>query len=187
MAKNIVLCFDGTGDWAGSDRTNVLQIFEALDLTDPDKQIAYYDGGVGTLVDSTKLTQASKLWSTALDLGLGTSLRDKVLGGYDFLVQNYEAGDEIYLFGFSRGAYTARVLAGVVKVFGLLKKDQANLAPYIWQTYARFRADQDYDVAAERIRKDFSRRTGGGQFDQVQIKFVGLFDTVSSIGVSSAS
>lgn len=177
MGRRIVLCFDGTGDWAGSDDTNVLKIFKAIKRDDPDT-FAYYDGGVGTLVDATKLSRTGKVTSQLLDLGLATSLRDKVLAGYSFLIENYIGPDDkIFMFGFSRGSYTARVLAGMIHTLGLLKQEHANLAPYVWQTYSNFNNFSQFRESADEIRNDFARDVA------VQIRFMGLFDTVSSVGV----
>ncbi len=174
MAKNIVLCFDGTGDWAGFDATNVLQVFEGVPR-DGD-HLAFYDGGVGTLNDPGKLTNTGRITMRLLDLALATGLRDKVLAGYLFLVNHYEPGDRIYMFGFSRGAYTARVLCGLIHNLGLLRKEQQNLAMYLWQTYSDFKIKKQFDEVADRIRTDFCR-------PPVEIEFLGLFDTVSSVGI----
>lgn len=174
MAKNIVLCFDGTGDWAGFDATNVLQIFEGVPRDE--NHLAFYDGGVGTLNDPGKLTNTGRITMRLLDLALATGLRDKVLAGYLFLVNHYEPGDRIYMFGFSRGAYTARVLCGLIHNLGLLRKEQQNLALYLWQTFSDFKIKKQFDEVANRIRTDFSR-------PPVEIEFLGLCDTVSSVGI----
>lgn len=97
--------------------------------------------------------------------------------GYTFLVRNYLPGDKIYLFGFSRGAFTARVLAALVHSFGLLERRNENLAPYLWQTISDFASIALYKDAAKKIKADFAIR------HDVEIEFMGLFDTVSSVGV----
>src|SRR5579862_2985098 len=100
MAKNIAIFCDGTGDWAGVDSTNVLKIFK---YTDFDSQAVFYDGGIGTLNDPGQLTATGRMVMRGLDLALATGLQERVLSAYSFLVQNYEPGSRIYLFGFSRG------------------------------------------------------------------------------------
>jgi hypothetical protein len=184
---NIVLCFDGTGDWVGSDYTNVAKIFNSLDRSN---QLCYYDGGVGTLTDARALSTLSRTWLKLVDLGTATGMRDKVLGGYTFLCRNYKKGDKIFLFGFSRGAYTARLVAAMVKNFGLLCPENENVAPYLWQTIAAFTNIKQFEIAAARIRRDFARHdlTPDIEVDSKiriypAIDFMGLFDTVSSVGV----
>ena len=114
MPKNIVLCSDGTGNSAGKSRgTNVYRLFQAVDIhNSPNerKQVAFYDDGVGT--DSFK---PLKLLGGAFGFGLFRNVREL----YKFLVQNYEPGDSIFLFGFSRGAFTVRLLASMVCHCGL--------------------------------------------------------------------
>ena len=112
MPKNIVLLSDGTGNSAAkAHRTNVWRLYRALDLT-KDDQIAFYDDGVG-----------SQQFLPFRILGgvFGWGLKRNVIELYSFLCQNYEEGDRIYIFGFSRGAFTARVLAGLICHQGLLR------------------------------------------------------------------
>lgn len=172
--KNIVLCFDGTGDWAASHFTNVMKIYQRLDKST--QSIAYF-GGVGTLGSTIALSRWRKLLHKVLDLATATSLRDRVLEGYAFLVQEYEPGDDIYLFGFSRGAFTARLVAALVHNFGILERRNAHLAPYLWQTISEFSSIGEFKKDAAIIRKSF------GRSGEAKIKFIGLFDTVSSVGI----
>lgn len=172
--KNIVLCFDGTGDWAATDTTNVMKIFKRLN---GESQITYYTGGVGTLGNPIALSPTRRAFLKLLDLATATSLRDKVLDGYTFLMGNYEEGDKIFLFGFSRGAFTARLLAAVIHNFGLLRAEHENLAPYLWQTIDQFDSFDDFKRDSARLKEDFSKQP------YPTIHFMGLFDTVSSVGV----
>lgn len=115
MPKNIVLCSDGTGNTAILGRgTNVFKLYEAVDLrSDPSgsDQVAFYGDGVGT--ESFK-------WLRLLTGALGLGLRKNVCDLYKQLVRVYEKDDRIYLFGFSRGAYTVRMLAGVIAHCGII-------------------------------------------------------------------
>jgi len=113
MPKNIVLLSDGTGNSAAKlFKTNVWRIYDALDLTDPTKQVAYYDNGVGT----------STFRPVALVGGaLGFGLKRNVLRLYRFLCEQYRPGDRIYAFGFSRGAFTIRVLMALVANQGIIR------------------------------------------------------------------
>src|SRR6266851_8142894 len=106
MSKNIILLSDGTGNSSSKlFKTNVWRLYQALDLTDPNKQIAYYDDGVGT----------SSFKPLAILGGVfGVGLKRNVIDIYSFCSRNYVAGDRIYGFGFSRGAFTMRVVAGLI-------------------------------------------------------------------------
>lgn len=113
MPKNIVLLSDGTGNSAAKlFKTNVWRIYDALDLINPDEQVACYDDGVGT----------SAFRPLALLGGaLGFGLKRNVLRLYRFLCEQYEPHDRIYAFGFSRGAFTIRVLAALVADQGIIR------------------------------------------------------------------
>lgn len=113
MPKNIVLLSDGTGNSAAKlFKTNVWRIYDALDLTNPDVQVACYDDGVGTSV----------FRPLALAGGaLGFGLKRNVLRLYRFLCEQYEPGDRIYAIGFSRGAFTIRVLVALVADQGIIR------------------------------------------------------------------
>jgi uncharacterized protein (DUF2235 family) len=163
--RTFVLCFDGTGDWIGSGRTNVAKIFAALEASE--EQICFYDGGIGTLSNPQALSRFSRTFLRALDLGVATSLRDKVLRGYRFLIEQYEDGDQIFLFGFSRGAYTARVLAGIIKNFGLLKPENDHISDYVWQSISNVGNFGDFKATSRRIKRLFSR-------PEVKISFMGV-------------
>jgi hypothetical protein len=113
MPKNIVLLSDGTGNSSAKLlKTNVWRVYESLDLSDPSKQVACYDDGVGT--SSFKPLQV-------LGGALGVGLKRNVLRLYRFLCEHYDPGDRIYVFGFSRGAFTVRVLVGLVCSQGIVK------------------------------------------------------------------
>lgn len=113
MPKNIVLLSDGTGNSAAKlFKTNVWRIYDALDLRDPSQQVACYDDGVGT---STFLPLA------VLGGAIGFGLKRNVLRLYRFLCEQYEPGDQIYAFGFSRGAFTIRILMAVVANQGIIR------------------------------------------------------------------
>jgi hypothetical protein len=129
-----VLCFDGTGNkFSGTDAdSNILKIFRMLDRTDH-TQFHYYQPGIGTYVTSNSLShtgyiQRMKSWyMKGKDSMFGTSLADHVMGGYRFLMRYYRMGDGIYMFGFSRGAYTARFLAEMIDHIGLLTQGNEEL------------------------------------------------------------
>lgn len=112
MGKNIVICSDGTGNTAIKQRgTNVFKLYEAIDLNHKKNQIAFYDDGVGT--QNFKL---AKILGGAFGYGLSRNVRQL----YADLARFYEPGDDIYLFGFSRGAFTVRTLGGFITKCGVL-------------------------------------------------------------------
>ena len=113
MPKNIVLLSDGTGNSSAQLlKTNVWRVYEALQLTDPSRQVACYDDGVGT--SSFKPLRL-------LGGAMGVGLRQNVLRLYRFLCEHYDPGDRIFMFGFSRGAFTVRVLNALICSQGIIK------------------------------------------------------------------
>ena len=113
MSKNIVLLSDGTGNSSSKlFKTNVWRLFQMLDLRNPGRQIAYYDNGVGT---------SSFKPLAILGEVFGFGLKRNVIDIYSFCCRNYKPGDRIYCFGFSRGAFTIRIVAGLIARQGLVR------------------------------------------------------------------
>ena len=194
MPKNIVICCDGTGNQIESRLSNVLKLFRVLQKNEG--QIVYYSPGVGTVGDYDSWQLAKVRVREFLGLATGYGLDDNVLDAYRFLCTHYEDGDAIWLFGFSRGAYTVRVLAAFVYVIGLLKPSQLNLAEYAFTAYKKASYDSHktkYISDEEALRAAASdaeiasglpaawefRRISGGK--PVTIKFVGVWDSVASV------
>src|SRR5262245_66460078 len=134
MPKNIVVCCDGTDNEIATDSTNVLRLFRMLERDH--RQVAYYDGGVGTLVDPAAISTVRKYFSRRLDAAIGLRVRENVIAAYRFLARTYEPGDRLYFFGFSRGAYTVRAVAGLIHFLGLVRPELENLATLAWAVYA---------------------------------------------------
>ena len=194
MSKTIVLCADGTGNRGGVTRgTNVYRMAKAIDIhgdvgTALRKQVSFYLDGVGT--DSAKIL---KIVGGAFGFGLSANIR--LL--YHFLVRNYEDGDDIYLFGFSRGAYTARSFAQMVATCGLVRNDcyrsARELDALVGEAYSAHRSSQKKDDPADAAA--FKQRCGrdtqaaerfpgrGYGPKDIPIKFVGVWDTVGAIGL----
>jgi uncharacterized protein (DUF2235 family) len=127
--KNIVVCCDGTGNEIGENISNVLKLYRVTRKTGKvARQVVFYDPGVGTLARPNPWTRLQQNTVMVLGLAAGYGLDDNVLSAYRFLIQNYEEGDDIFLFGFSRGAYTVRVLAALIHKIGILAPQQNNLA-----------------------------------------------------------
>ena len=153
MAKNIVICCDGTGNEFGDSNSNVVKLYSAL-LIDGRRQIGYYHPGVGTMGAPTAHNKFTKAWSVIMGLAFGAGLLANVGDAYRYLMNVYEDGDNIFLFGFSRGAYTVRVLGGILHMFGLLHPGNDGLIPYIIRLYAR--------TSREAQRHDPYLRRGAG-------------------------
>src|SRR5258707_13870138 len=128
--KNIVICCDGTGNEISENISNVLKLYRTLRKTEKTtpRQMVFYDPGVGTLARPNPWTKWRQDLSAIFGLTTGYGLDDNVLHSYEFIVDNYDDGDAIYLFGFSRGAYTVRVLAGRIHNVGRIAKHHVNLA-----------------------------------------------------------
>ncbi len=179
MPRNLVICCDGTGNDLGGHPTNVLRLAKVAQRHDPASQIVYYDTGVGTILDPQMLTMTRKLVRKAFDQATGLSIRDNFLAAYEFLIQTWQPGDRIMLFGFSRGAYTARVIASAIKAFGLPRPESRNLAAYVWQSLTEDAEGRSsgFRVGAA-VRKHFAR--------EVKVDFLGVWDTVSAFGMITA-
>jgi uncharacterized protein (DUF2235 family) len=120
VRKNVVICCDGTGNEFGDDNSNVAKLCQAL--IEDTSQVVYYHPGLGTMGAPAARNRLEEYLSQAGGLLFGNGLLSNIEDAYRFLMDLYEDGDHIYLFGFSRGAYTVRGLAGVLHMFGLPKK-----------------------------------------------------------------
>src|SRR3954466_13980142 len=109
-SRNIVICCDGTGNEISENISNVLKLYRCLrktEKTEP-RQLVYYDPGVGTLAWRAPWHKLKQDFNTILGLATGYGLDDNVLAAYDVCARNYQHGDQVYLFGFARGAHTVR-------------------------------------------------------------------------------
>ena len=169
MAKNVVICCDGTGNEFGEQNSNVVKLYKTL-VSDAG-QIAFYHPGVGTMGARNALTRIGKWWTRVIGLAFGYGISDNVADAYEFLIKNFHPDDRVYVFGFSRGAYTARALCGMLHIVGLLTEGNEGLIPYAIRMIKR--SEIDFKVAAD-FKKTFSR--------ECKPHFVGVWDTVSSVG-----
>ena len=199
MAKNIILCSDGTGNTAVKGRgTNVFKLFEGVDLNghriDPhrDAQLAFYDDGVGT--ESNAVLRAL---GGAAGIGLSRNVRQL----YKELSRVYDPGDRIFLFGFSRGAFTVRTLAGLIGTCGVLQAehpdivDATRLDAAIEQAYSAYRSRYSavFSRAYRRLRNRPAAQQALDDFHAcwpvhrpVRIRFIGVWDTVDAVGMPFA-
>lgn len=168
MPKNIVVCCDGTGNEFGDSKSNVIKLYKTLKCDA--SQIGYYHPGVGTMGSRSALTGVGKTWTKVMGLAFGYGISDNIADAYQFLMRNFEPGDDVYVFGFSRGAYTARALCGMLHIVGLLPPGNEGQIPY---AIRMIKKKIDFAVAAD-FKKTFSR--------ECKPYFVGVWDTVSSVG-----
>lgn len=165
MSKRIAYCADGTWDKPGSS-TNVYKLSKALTVSAD--QTVFYDDGVGA--DGNPI-------SKVLGGAFGTGLFQKIKDGYTQISQVYEAGDALFLFGFSRGAYTARSLAGMIAVCGLPTKNFTN--DLVETAFSAYRATGD-------ARAALLAKLNTNDMDDSKIAMVGVWDTVGSLGIPAA-
>jgi uncharacterized protein (DUF2235 family) len=175
MGKRLVVCCDGT--WNTPDErsegvrapTNVSKI--ALGVADHDgdatPQLVHYQRGVGT-------RRLERFTGGAFGYGLSRNVRDC----YRFLVEHYEPGDELYLFGFSRGAYTARSIAGFIRNCGIVRPEHRDRIDEAYDLY-RSRADRHKPsaIASRTFRRTYAHE------DETRVELIGVWDTVGALGI----
>ena len=168
--KNIVICLDGTGNQFKEENSNVVKLFRVLERSS-DQEVAYYDPGVGTLADPSYKTPIAKKINKGLGLAFGRGLTKNIEQAYSYLMDQYEENDRIFIFGFSRGAYTARALAGFIRACGLLEKGCQNLIPYAMKLYKT--QPPNFEIL-QKFKSTYGRNC--------KIHFLGLWDSVSTFG-----
>lgn len=166
-SRRIIICCDGTSNEPGVTTTNVLRVSRGIAPVDSSgtTQIIYYDRGVGTAGKLDAITGG------AFGYGLAKNVED----AYRFLVANYRSGDQIYLFGFSRGAFTARSIAGVIRQCGILRKEHAFRISEGYKLYRDPETHPD-DSVSTAFRKKYAQQ-------MPLIEFIGVWDTVGALGV----
>ena len=186
--KRLILCFDGTWNAISDPNivTNVVKIANSVGLQDPTgiNQICYYNSGVGSGGPIDRLMGGL----------FGAGLKSNVKRAIAFLALNYRTGDEIYLFGFSRGAYTARAVAGVLGVAGIPREIRD--AEVHWERYRQMAKLQSKQRDLDRDSKKYIKlqeqidklkgakdRPTNYEPNEINITCVGVFDTVGSYGV----
>jgi uncharacterized protein (DUF2235 family) len=166
--KKIVVCCDGTGNEYGDHNTNVVELYSVA--VKSNEQITFYAAGVGT--GGWEYEEKFGSLKAKHDLATGEGLQKNVEDAYRFLMSYYEEGDRVYLFGFSRGAFTARALAGMLYKVGLLRSNNDNLLEYASKIYNN--KDNKYsDAIVAGFRSTFCRPCAA--------YFIGVWDTVESL------
>lgn len=212
--RRLIICCDGTWQTSVSDKENIPSNVTKLcrlikNFGDKDgkkwHQIVYYDSGIGT----GNLSGVE----SARQGGTGAGLMENVIEAYNFIVSNYEPGDEIFCFGFSRGAFTARAVSGLITDIGVIKPLDMQFFPRIYRAYMNYGAKEDvnnpdpdhrgemitqsdYDINYDKEKgfrqsKYWKALVEAGTFinregpseDSRRIKVVGVWDTVGSLGM----
>jgi uncharacterized protein (DUF2235 family) len=174
--KRIAIFCDGT--WNTPDKTedgkqcqtNVVKMASALSNASKDgtPQLLYYDTGIGS---------EGKISKRIFDGATGFGISGKILQAYLYIINNYEPGDELFLFGFSRGAFTVRSLAGLIRNSGVLKTENLNLTEKAFKIYrSRLPSFQPRAVEATLFRRTYAVE------ETTRIKFIGVWDTVGALG-----
>jgi uncharacterized protein (DUF2235 family) len=195
--RNLLVCLDGTSNEPQTGFTNVARMFDVAEKSPG--QFAYYDPGVGTLGARAAITPWGQALTQAAGMIAGYGIRDNIEEAYTWLAHQYRSGDRIFVFGFSRGAYTARALTGMLRTVGLLHPDADNMVAYALKLYAQSGKMRDPgqqpDVKADpaeqafwKLRGEFRARFGNPAFpnpfdkNHKQVHFLGVWDTVKSVG-----
>ncbi|KAL9711343.1 hypothetical protein Ac2012v2_005887 [Leucoagaricus gongylophorus] len=173
--RTLVLCFDGTSDQYSAYNTNVPRLFALLKKDDPAKQLCYYQAGIGTWFNPGVVGPMFRWGAKVLDEAFAWYLDAHVIDGYKFIMNNWKTGDRICLFGFSRGAYTARALAGFIHKIGLLSTGSDEEIPFAYELYKR--QDKEGIKLAAGFKGTYC------QNQEVKIDFIGVWDTVASVGL----
>lgn len=169
--SNIVICSDGTWNRPEEDLekdfpTNVLKLSRAIKPSANNvKQHVFYDWGLGS-------------YHNAASAGAtGSGIHKNIMDGYRYIVQNYTKNDDIYLFGFSRGAYTARAISGLINNCGILKRENAQLIIKAWKIYKNTsKKNHPNGASAVQFRKDYCHASR-------KVHFIGVWDTVGALGI----
>jgi uncharacterized protein (DUF2235 family) len=203
MAKNILIFSDGTGQGASmpSKRTNVLKLYLAAKDAAPQSQVAFYDPGLGAADDKDNgwWRWGHDLLSQATGLGISQNVKDC----YAALIERYEPGDRMYLFGFSRGAYTVRSVGGVLSLCGIPMRDSKGRSPgtdkkvrealvgeAVEAVYKHYGNDEKTKAERKALGEEYRKRYGGNLANSSEPPvpyFIGVFDTVRALGVPGSS
>ncbi|MBN8990647.1 MAG: DUF2235 domain-containing protein [Rhizobiales bacterium] len=209
MSKNIVVFSDGTGQDGGvrpeQRISNIYKLYWTSrnhpgNAMDPHGQVSFYDAGLGTDIGSTAMTAPVRFAQKMLGSVTGEGIKRNIADCYEFIINHYEPGDRIFLFGFSRGAYTARCVANLLMLCGIPTKGRTGrlirfrktVRDIAWEavdTVLEHGAGHPRaEFEAERI--ELARRfqvaygSGNGSDSNAAPYFIGVFDTVAALGAT---
>ncbi|APV48540.1 hypothetical protein BWI17_01865 [Betaproteobacteria bacterium GR16-43] len=184
--RQLLICCDGTSNnvTGRNHDTNVIKMLDFFG-SDP-QQVVYYDPGVGNggvLPGVTWWDKFAMFRDRVLGLALGSGIYENVAQGYRFVMKEYRPGDELYFFGFSRGAFTARCIAGMVRKFGVLPPHMAAMLPTLVHTYFSTRRGEAAKALNEALTDQIRRTFARPDSLQMKVHFVGTWDTVKAVGM----
>ncbi|MEP3196554.1 MAG: DUF2235 domain-containing protein [Lentilitoribacter sp.] len=179
--KKIIICCDGTGNEpSATGSSNVFDLVGLLDANAED--LIYYDPGLGTEAAPGAQGWAGKKSSKLMGLAFGKGLSKNIIDAYKFLMDNYIPGDDIYMFGFSRGAYTVRTIAGMLQLIGLLRPGSENLLDFALANYTN-KGEKNWANLSAFKGSLCQQISDKSPRYQVPIQFMGVWDTVKSVGL----
>lgn len=215
MPKNIVVFSDGTGQDGGVHAeqrlSNVYKLYRVCrpgpdSALDPKEQVAFYDPGLGTEGSATARTGLVRLFQKLLGQVTGRGVTDNIADCYEFIINHYQPGDRIFLIGFSRGAYTVRAVANLIRLCGIpthvggeplprFRKSIHDIAREGTLTVLEHGAghpqadfEDEREELATRFRTHYGSNHESGEAwrSNAAPYFVGVFDTVASLGAKGA-
>lgn len=175
--KNVVICCDGTANQFAADKTNVIKLFSTL-LQDAE-QVAFYHPGIGTMEPEGAITDIGRKVRRWLGMAVGWGLERDLAHAYNYIMNVYEPGDRLYLFGFSRGAYTVRALASILSMYGLFPRGNEPLVPYAIRQLTTFNDEEGEAKEKFALAHGFKQTFAS---TECPVHFMGVWDTVSSVG-----
>ncbi|KAF8883578.1 hypothetical protein BD779DRAFT_1744270, partial [Infundibulicybe gibba] len=176
--RALVVCLDGTSNQFGRNNTNVIELYDRI--VKSENQLTYYNSGIGTYAKPSwrSFTYLKQVMSNKVDTAIAWNFENIVLNAYRWLSAHHKEGDRIYLFGFSRGAYQVRALAGMIHKVGLILPGNEEQIPFAVNGDAMKMSDVKTFNMADRFKQTFSR------MGDVRVHYLGVWDTVSSIGLA---
>ncbi|KAJ8508126.1 hypothetical protein ONZ45_g9568 [Pleurotus djamor] len=197
--RNLVVCIDGTANQFSAKSSYVVEIYSRL-IRD-EQQLVFYNSGIGTYAKPSfrSWSYVKQVADHTIDMAVAWNFESIVHAAYEWLSENYIPGDRIFLFGFSRGAYQARVIAGMIEKVGLVHKSSKNQVAFAYELYSSMTSQAKRDPpkpsgpsssrGAKKSRTPDDEEILCQQFkrtlchENVKVHFVGAWDTVSSVGV----
>ncbi|KAJ8482199.1 hypothetical protein ONZ45_g15035 [Pleurotus djamor] len=200
--RNLIINIDGTSNQFSEYSTNIVEMFSRIikdfDEGEEIEQLVFYNSGIGTYARPSfrSLHYLKQVIINHIDTAIAWNFERIIHAAYKWLSENYRRGDRIFLFGFSRGAYQVRVIAGMIERVGLLHKGNENQIAFAYELYASLvkhskretpkasSATQEHTVPAKTREDQLCEQFKNSLCHKnVKVHFVGVWDTVSSIGV----
>ncbi|KAI6037808.1 hypothetical protein EDC04DRAFT_2090344 [Pisolithus marmoratus] len=189
-SRNLVVCIDGTCNRFGVKNTNIIELFNQLEKSD--EQLPYYSDGIGVTPGISGHYGLARQISDIMDIAIAWRMEERIMDAYEWLSNTYKDGDKIFLFGFSRGAYQVRALAGMIERVGLVLPGNSKQIHAAYNIYSK---SDDYRGGVNDFQTRFEEPANNSEQQQlaegfketfcrtgVRVHFVGVWDTVSSVG-----